>query len=148
MTGSGKLPLGVILASATMTVMAGAIIAPVLNPMRAGLGVGPSSVGLIITTHGLFMALSSPLVGAVIDRTGPKRPYVIGLFCYGLAGGAGLLIGSYWVLLASRAFLGIALAAVFTAITVWILNTCDGAERDKVMGWRGSAQSLGVAAAL
>lgn len=126
-----------------MTVMAGSIIAPVLNSMRVALGVAPSSVGLIITTHGLFMALLSPLMGIIIDRKGTKWPYVIGLICYGLAGGAGLLINSYWVLLASRAFLGIGLAAIFTAITVWILNTYEGTERDKVMGWRGSAQSLG-----
>ena len=59
MPGSKKLSLGVILASATLTVMAGSILAPVLNLMRDALSVTPSSVGLIITTHGLFMALFS-----------------------------------------------------------------------------------------
>jgi ACDE family multidrug resistance protein len=143
MTDSRKFSLGVVLASATMTVMSGSIIAPVLNKMRDGLGVAPSSVGLIITTHGLFMALFSPLMGIIIDRKGVKRPYIIGLIAYGLSGGAGILINSYWVLLATRAFLGIALASIFTAIMVWILNTYEGTERDKIMGWRGSAQSLG-----
>ncbi|MGW8188367.1 MAG: hypothetical protein ACWGNK_13905, partial [Desulfobacterales bacterium] len=66
MAVSKKFSLGVILASATLTIMAGSIIAPVLNLMRDGLGVAPSSVGLIITTHGLFMALFSPLMGSVI----------------------------------------------------------------------------------
>jgi len=143
MTNSSKLPLGIVLSSATMTVMAGSIIAPVLNQMRDGFGVAPSSIGMIITTHGLFMALFSPLMGIIIDRKGVKRPYIVGLIGYGLFGGAGMLINSYWVLLASRALLGIALALVFTSITVWILNTYEGAERDKIMGWRGSAQSLG-----
>jgi MFS family permease len=123
--------------------MAGAVIAPVLNLMREGLGVAPASVGLIITTHGLFMALFSPLMGSLIDRLGTRRPYILGLMAYGLAGGSGLFINSYWVLIASRAVLGIALAAVFTAITVWILNSFHGMERDRIMGWRGSAQSLG-----
>jgi ACDE family multidrug resistance protein len=137
--------LGVIFASATLTIMAGSIIAPVQNLMRDGLGVAPTSIGLIITTHGLFMALFSPLMGVIIDRKGVKRPYIITLICYGLAGGSGLLINSFWVFLISRACLGIALAGIFTAINVLILNMYEGIERDRVMGWRGSAQSLGGA---
>ncbi|MCG6911957.1 MAG: MFS transporter [Deltaproteobacteria bacterium] len=138
-----KLSLGIIFASATLTIMAGSIIAPVLNLMRDGLGVAPSYVGLIITTHGLFMALFSPLMGSIIDRRGVKGPYIAALFLYGLAGGAGLLIDSFWAFLISRACLGIGLAGVFAGINVLILNMYDGIERDRVMGWRGSAQSFG-----
>ncbi|MFO8090196.1 MAG: MFS transporter [Desulfatiglandaceae bacterium] len=83
--------------------------------------------GFLHMTNRLFMAISSPLMGIIIDRTGVKRPYVVGLIGYGLSGGAGMLINSYWVLLVSRAFLGIAIALVFTSITVWILNTRVGA---------------------
>ena len=143
MAVSNKLSLGIIFASATLTVMAGSIIAPALNLMRDGLRVAPSSVGLIITTHGLFMALFSPLMGSIIDRKGVRRTYIAALFLYGLAGGAGLLIDSFWVLLVSRACLGIGLAGVFSGINVLILNMYDGIERDRVMGWRGSAQSMG-----
>jgi MFS family permease len=89
------------------------------------------------------MALFSPLMGSVIDRKGARRPYMVALICYGLAGGSGLLITSYWVLLVSRACLGIALAGIFAGINVLILNTYEGIERDRVMGWRGSAQSFG-----
>jgi MFS family permease len=140
---SKKFSLGVIFASATLTIMAGSIIAPVLNLMRDGLGIAPSSVGLIITTHGLFMALFSPLMGSIIDCKGARRPYIAALLCYGLAGGSGLLIDSFWVLLVSRACLGIGLAGIFAGINVLILNMYDGIERDRVMGWRGSAQSFG-----
>ena len=143
MAVSKKFSLGVIFASATLTIMAGSIIAPVLNLMRDALGVAPASVGLIITTHGLFMALSSPLMGSLIDRKGARRPYIAALICYGLAGGSGLLISSFWVLLVSRACLGIALAGIFAGINVLILNMYEGIERDRVMGWRGSAQSFG-----
>jgi len=135
--------LAVILASATLTIMAGSVIAPVLNTMRKGLGVDPSSVGIIITTHGLFMALFSPFMGSLIDRSGVKVPYVMSLIAYGAAGGSGLFIGSFWPLLVSRAFLGIALAGVFTAINVLILDMYEGPERNRVMGFNGTAQSLG-----
>jgi MFS family permease len=143
MIDSKRLSLGVILTSATLTIMAGSIIAPVLNVMRDGLGVTPSSVGLIITTHGLFMAFFSPLMGSLIDRKGARRPFIFSLIGYGLAGGSGLLINSYWLLLVSRACLGIALAGIFASINVLILNRYEGGDRDKVMGWRGSAQSFG-----
>ena len=123
--------------------MTGAVIAPVLNLIREGLGVDPASVGLIITTHGLFIAIFSPLFGNLIDRIGTRRPFVFGLALYGLAGGSGLFITSYWVLIISRAFLGIAVAAIINSITVTILNLYKGVERDRIMGWRGSANSFG-----
>ena len=53
------------------------------------------------------------------------------------------MINSYWPLIASRAIMGIALSSIFTCINVIILDTYEGQIRDKVMGWRGSAQSLG-----
>lgn len=43
MTTYGKATIWVILASATVTVMGGAIIAPVLNLMTGGLGVDPGA---------------------------------------------------------------------------------------------------------
>jgi ACDE family multidrug resistance protein len=143
MIESKKLFLLVVLMSATLTIMAGSIIAPALNVMRDGLGVAPSAVGLIITTHGLFMALFSPLMGNLIDKIGVRRPFIFSLICYGLAGGSGLLINSYWVLLVSRACLGIALSGIFVSLNVLILNRYKGVDRAKVMGWRGSAQSFG-----
>jgi len=123
--------------------MAGSIITPVLNLIREGVGADPASVGLIITTHALFVAVFSPVAGNIIDRIGPKKPFILGLILYGLAGGSGLFINSYWGLIVSRAFLGIAVAAIITSIVVIILNLYEGEERNKVMGWRGSANSIG-----
>jgi len=80
-----RFTLWVILASATLTVMAGSIIAPVLNLLKEELGVDPTSAGLIITTHALFMALSSPFTGNLIDRVGTRKLFVSGLILYGLA---------------------------------------------------------------
>lgn len=143
MKAYSTLSLWIVLISATLTVMAGSIIAPVLNLMRDELGADPVSAAVIITTHGIFIALCSPLIGIIIDRIGAKRPYVLGLLLYGLAGASGLFITSYWALIISRIFLGIAVAAIFTSITVLILNLYEGAERNKIMGWRGSSNSFG-----
>jgi len=133
----------IILITGTLTVMGGAVIAPVLNLIRDGLGVSPDAAGLIITTHGLFIALFSPLIGVAIDKIGTKKPFIFGLLLYGLAGSAGLYISSYWPLIISRAIFGIAIAATANSITVIILNLFKGSERDKIMGWRASANNVG-----
>lgn len=143
MTGVSKVSLWVILASATTTVMAGSIIAPVLNLMREGLGVDPGSARLIVTTHGILIAICSPAIGLIIDRLGVKRPFVLGLILYGLAGASGLIITDYWLLIVSRVLLGVGVAAIFTSITVIILNLYVGPRRNKVMGWRASSNSVG-----
>jgi MFS family permease len=141
---SKRFTLLVILASALLTVMAGSMLGPVVNLVREGLGVDPASVGLIVTTHSLFVAIFSPLAGALVDRIGTRRPFLYGLVLYGLAGGSGLFIDSYWLLIASRALLGIAVAAILNSVTVSILSLYEGPERNKIMGWRGSANSFGA----
>lgn len=135
--------LWIILVSATLTVMAGAIIVPVLNLIRDDMGLTPTFAGLIITTHALFTAIFSPLIGSIIDRIGVKKPFVFGLILYGVSGSLGLFITSFWLLMISRAILGIAVAAISTSVTVLILNLYKGETRNKVMGWQGSASSFG-----
>jgi ACDE family multidrug resistance protein len=143
MIKQSRTSLWVILASATLTVMAGSIIAPVLNQMGEGLGVDPGAARLLITTHGIMIAICSPAIGILIDRVGVRRPLILGLILYGLAGGSGLIITNYYLLIVSRIFLGISVAMIFTSITVLILNLYEGTQRNKVMGWRGSSNSAG-----
>lgn len=79
---SSENALWIIVASGTLTVMAGAILGPIVNQIQASLSVSQSLAGLVITTHGLFIVLTSPIAGALIDRFGPRRPYVLGLVLY------------------------------------------------------------------
>jgi MFS family permease len=124
--------------------MAGAVIAPVLNLMREGLNVDPGSARILITTHSLFVVIFSPIFGVLIDRIGPKKPLITGLALFGLSGGMGLFINDYWLMLFSRALLGVGVAAILTSITVLVFNLYkQGEERNKVMGYRASSQSIG-----
>ncbi|MFH1071116.1 MAG: MFS transporter [Candidatus Glassbacteria bacterium] len=141
-----RFTLAVVFSTGTLTVMAGAIIAPVLNVMRAGLGVDPARAGLIITTHSIFIAVLSPFVGVAIDRVGIRRLFILALVVYAAAGGSGLVIDSFWPLVASRAVLGLAASVLFISNTVLILNVFSGDRRNQVMGWRGSANALGAVA--
>jgi ACDE family multidrug resistance protein len=140
-----KRTLWVIVASATLTVMAGAILGPVVPGIQAGLGVSESLAGLIITTHGLFIVLTSPAAGAVIDRFGPRRPFVGGLLLYAVGGSAGLVVETFAPLLVSRAVLGIGTAFVYTGVTVLIYDLYEGQRMDRALGLRSSANSAGAA---
>jgi MFS family permease len=144
-TSPPRTVLWVILASATLTVMAGAIIGPVVRQIQLGVGVSESLAGLVITTHGILIVAVSPVAGAVIDRIGPRRPLVGGLLVYGAGGGAGLFVGEFVPLLVSRVVLGVGVAFVYTAVTVLVFTLYEGQEMDRALGLRSSANSMGAA---
>lgn len=135
--------LVVLLLASTLGVMGGAIVTPVLEIIRGDLGVGGTAAGLIITTHGLTIAVVSPLAGWMTDRWGVRTPLGAGLVLYGLAGGAGTFTTTYPALITSRVFFGVGAAMVFTGTTAAMLAIYRGAVRDRVMGWRTTATSLG-----
>lgn len=143
-TSRTRTTLWVILASATLTVMAGAILGPIVPAIQESLGVSESRAGLIITTHGALIVLVSPFAGALIDRVGPRRPFIAGLLLYAVGGGAGLGIDAFWPLLASRAVLGVGVAFVYTGITVLIYELYEGQRMDRALGLRSSANSVGA----
>jgi len=144
MTRSTRATLWVILASATLTVMAGGILGPIVPAIQSSLGVSESRTGLILTTHGALIVLVSPLAGALIDRVGPRRPFVFGLLLYGIGGGAGLVVGEFGPLLASRAVLGVGVAFIYTGITVLIYELYEGQRMNRALGLRSSANSVGA----
>lgn len=137
--------LWVLVAAATLTVMAGAILGPIVPQIQRELGVSGSAAGLIITTHGGVIVLASPLVGSLVDRIGPRRPFVGGLLVYALGGGAGLVVDSFYPLLASRVVLGLGTAAVYTSVTVLIYELYEGQAMERALGYRSSANSAGAA---
>ncbi|MEJ2633043.1 MAG: MFS transporter [Acidihalobacter sp.] len=138
-----RVALTLLLLASTLAVMAGSAIAPVVELMRGDLGVDGTAAGLILTMHGLVIAIISPLAGWMIDRWGVRAPLAGGLLLYGLAGSAGIVTSSYSALIVSRAIFGIGAAFVFAGTTVAMLSLYRGAIRDRVMGWRTTATSLG-----
>ncbi|GAA4668405.1 MFS transporter [Streptomyces chumphonensis] len=141
--GPGRGALLVLLLGSTLTIMAGTVIAPVVSVIRGDLGVSGTQAGLILTAHGLSLAIVSPCVGWAIDRWGVRLPLAGGLVLYGIAGGAGVFIESYTTLIISRFVFGVGAAALFSGTTVALLALYRGTMRDKVAGWRGTAISLG-----
>ncbi|MCW4005749.1 MAG: MFS transporter [Candidatus Bathyarchaeota archaeon] len=136
--------LFIILAASTLAVMAGSIISPVISLMQGNLqGADENNIRFVITTHALFIAVFSPIFGSVIDKIGPKKPFILGLVLYGIAGASGLFITDITAMIISRAVLGIAVAAIANPIIILILNVYKNEECNKIMGWQASASSIG-----
>ena len=127
-----------VLAASTLTLMALTVLSSILNLLREDLGLSASGVGFLVTAYAALVALASPFVGIAIDRWGPKPLLVSGLLVYGLSGGAGLFVDSYYPLVASRAVLALAVAAIFSAVSVIIGQNYHGKDLHQMMGLRVS----------
>ena len=139
-----KKALFIILAAGTLTVMAGAIISPIISLMQGNLqGADENNIRFVITTHALFIAIFSPIFGTVIDKIGAKKPFAFGLLLYGITGASGLFVTDITTMIISRALLGIAVAAIANPLVILILNSYKGEECNKIMGWQASTASIG-----
>ena len=131
-----------VLASATLTIMAAAIIAPSLPAMGEVYGDGVL-VRLALTITSLAIAVSAPLAGLVADRTGRKPLLTASLALYAVAGTAGYFVTSLPVLLGTRTLLGLAVGGVMTAVSALITDWFEGPERGRFLGYQQAAASLG-----
>ncbi len=126
--------------------MAGATISPSLPTMEQAFAGTPHVqllTRLVLTTPAVFIAVCAPLAGVIADRWGRKSMLLTGVAVYGVAGGAGLVADSLYVILASRAVLGVAVAGIMTAATTLLGESYEGDRRARVLGWQGAIMSFG-----
>lgn len=145
------LKLITLLLTSTMTVMAGATIAPALPQIQQFFQEQPNAdfwVKLMLTIPALFTAISGLLVGTIIDRFGSKKILAVAVFIYGIAGATGCYLSSLTGLLVGRAFLGMTVAAIMTASVVLIASYYQDSDRDRVMGIQASFMGFGGVAFL
>ncbi len=135
--------LMVLLALSTMTVMAGAVIAPILPDLLEPLRTDKALIGFVATTHSLLIALGSPLMGVLSDRVGRLRVLVPSCVLYAVAGCAGGLVGSLPAMLVTRALLGIGIAGVAGVVIASVGDLYDGSQRADAMGYQAAARTLG-----
>lgn len=141
-----RLGVGTLLGVSTLTIMAGATISPALPAMQSAFSATPNAevlVQLVLTMPALFIAVGAPITGAVVDRLGRTKLLFFSTILYGVSGGAGFVLDSLYLILVSRALLGIAVAGVMVASTTLIADYFDGERRDTVMGWQGAFITAG-----
>lgn len=128
-----------------MTVMAGATIAPSLPEMSKAFPDNPSAealVKLVLTIPGLFIALTSPISGWIIDKYGRIKLLVAMLLLYAIAGASGLFLNTLWEIIVSRALLGVAVGGIMTTAVALIGDYYEGQERQKFLGIQAGIMAL------
>lgn len=140
------LKLITLLLTSSMTVMAGATIAPALPQIQQFFRAEPNSefwVKLMLTLPGLFTAIGSPFAGIIIDRFGRKPLLTGAVILYGIAGSSGLVLNSVTGLLIGRAFLGLAVGAIMTTSIALIADYYLGPKRNQIMGIQAAFMGYG-----
>jgi MFS family permease len=142
------LRLMTLLLISSMTVMAGATIAPALPQIQAHFGIPLGSpdglqVKLLLTIPALFTAIGGLLSGIVIDTFGRKIPLAAAVLLYGIAGSSGLWLDTLPDLLLGRALLGLSVAMITTTSVALIADYFQGPERTRVMGLQAAAMGFG-----
>ena len=128
-----------------MTVMAGATIAPSLPEMSKAFPDNPSAealVKLVLTIPGLFIALTSPISGWIIDKYGRIKLLVTMLVLYAIAGASGLFLNTLVEIIIGRALLGVAVGGIMTTAVALIGDYYEGQERQKFLGVQAGIMAL------
>lgn len=135
-----------LLLSSSLTVMAGATIAPSLPAMREFFAATPNAdywVRLILTVPALFIAIGAPFVGTLIDRFGRKRLLALAVLLYGLAGTSGAVLNDLGAILVGRVLLGLSVAGIMTTATALIADYYVGPVRAQFLGFQAAFMGLG-----
>lgn len=148
---NGPLPpsrttLAVLLAASSLTVMAGATIAPSLPGLARHFSDVPDAeflAQLALTLPALLIAVFAPIMGLLVDRFKPRKVLFWSTVIYIIGGASGAFAPDLYTLLAGRAVLGIGVAGVMVATTTLIGGLYPQPGRDRVLGYQGAAMALG-----
>jgi MFS family permease len=135
-----------LLLTSTLTVMAGATIAPSLPEMRTHFAAVENAdylVRLVLTLPALFIVIGSPIAGLIVDRFGRKPLLAASVFLYGLAGSSGYLLNDLGSILLGRALLGLAVGGIMTSATTLIADYYIGAARAYFLGLQAAFMGFG-----
>lgn len=130
----------------SLTIMSAATIAPSLPRMSEVFGDLEKAEflsKLVLTIPAIFIAVGAPIAGLVIDRFGRKTLLWSSMILYGASGSAGFILDDLYMILVSRALLGIAVAGVVTTASTLIGDYFKGEERAKFMGLQSGLMALG-----
>jgi MFS transporter, DHA1 family, inner membrane transport protein len=106
-----------------------------LVPLRArDLGAGFDMIGLIVGIGALAAALTSVPFGAIIDRLGPKRSFVLGTVCTALVSVAFAMATDVWVFLLLQPLHGVSRNLGWMASQTYISAVAADGERPKLTG--------------
>ncbi|MDA7089214.1 MFS transporter [Pseudomonas sp. SA3-5] len=128
-----------------LSVLAAVLVAPLLPAMQAHFADTPGStvlVPLVIALPALMVGLLAPFAGIIADRMARKPLLLISLVLYSLFGLMPLWLDSLYLIVASRAGIGLAEAGIMTCCTTLIGDYYNGVRRQRLLALQMVATSL------
>ncbi len=132
--------------TSTLTVMAGATIAPSLPQMASVFANVPNAQllsKLVLTVPALTIAISSPFTGKLIDNFGRLRILYICLILYTLGGASGYILDNLYLILVGRALLGISVGGIMTIVVTLVGDYYNKSEQSTFLGQQSAFMGLG-----
>ena len=146
---SPRLALGMLLAINLFNYIDRYVLAAVLvrigEQMLRGDPSQGAKQGWLMTVFLISYMLLSPLFGVLGDRFARWKLVGVGVILWSLASGASGLAGSYWILLATRALVGVGEAAYGPVAPTLIADLFPVERRGRVMSWFYMAIPVGSA---
>ncbi|SPF06680.1 MFS transporter [Streptomyces sp. MA5143a] len=131
-----RLRLLLLMAGACLPILGAVLIAPVLPQMHDHFADVPGVdvlVPMALTVPALSLALLAPFAGVLVDRLGRKGLLVTATVVYAVLGTAPLWLDSLGAIVASRALVGVAEAAIMTCCTTLLGDYYSGRQRDRYL---------------
>ncbi|MFI6810218.1 MFS transporter [Streptomyces luteogriseus] len=125
-----------LMAGSCLPILGAVLIAPVLPKMQDHFASTPGAEALVplaLTVPALSLALLAPFAGVIVDRVGRKRLLIVATVLYAVFGTAPLYLDSLGAIIASRALVGVAEAAIMTSCTTLIGDYYSGHRRVKYL---------------
>ncbi|AEH39244.1 MFS transporter [Halopiger xanaduensis] len=145
------LTIGTLLLATTLVALSGGIVNPILPAIENAFPNVPNAgtlAQLVSTLTGLIIAIFAPIIGVLVDRYGRKSILVGSIIIYGIGPSLAYFLDSLYLILATRVFLGIAVAGIMVSSTTLIADYFSGKRRETVMGWQGAMMPFGAAVAM
>ena len=141
---SWKVKLALLLVS-SLTIMSMITISASLPDMTKTFSEIPNGeklVKMVLSFPGLFIAISAIVAGLIIDKFGRLKLLGAALVFYALAGSSGYWLDNLYLILASRALLGISVGISMTIVTTLVADYYQGKSRQKFAGVQIAVMSL------
>lgn len=138
----GKAGIVAIMLMSSLTVMVGNAITPALPELGKVFGLG-NFASWLVTAPALGVVVTSIFFGKLIDKVGPYKVGVAGLFFYGLTGVLGAFMPNAVLLFIDRFLLGAATATIMSSGVTLIAGFFQGEMQLKILAIQGMSMEFG-----
>ncbi len=149
MTGAATAPAGErrpfpfrftfpLLLGSTLNPINSSMLATGLAGIAADFHVGPGQSAELISVLYLCSAVAQPTMGRLAQLFGPRRVFLVGIGILLAAGVLGTVAPAFWVLLVSRALIGIGTSAAYPTAMALVRRRADAhgiGTPSRILGW-------------